>query len=314
MQVIIESTMKDIEGSLMKILYLITAFKLPEQLIRLVKRLNTDDSSFHIHVDKKSDRDIHRKITEGIGSFENVHIIEPINCYWGEFGQVKPILQGIRKIIENKTEFDYVIQLTGQCYPLKSNQFIADFLQSHAGKSFINYFSLPHPLGYSWTERYCYWHLHLGRWYLVFPRENMFSTRVVNRIWNPLARRITWRRRIPGNPTPYFGGSHWCLSRECILYLDAYVQAHPEYERFFTHFVLFPSEIFYQTILLNSQLKANLIDDDLFYIDFTSHKAHPAILTMKDYDRLMSSNDLFARKFDSTIDGEVLDKIDEVIS
>ena len=55
------------------------------------------------------------------------------------------------------------------------------------------------------------------------------------------------------------------------------------------------------------------IDSVVITIDFSSHKAHPAILTMKDYDRLMSSSDLFARKFDMTVDGEVLDRIDKVI-
>ena len=297
----------------MKIIYLITAYKLPDQLIRLVTQLNTDEVNFFIHVDKKTDSNIQRKITEGLSSFQNVHFIEPINCTWGEFGQVKPILDGIREIIDSKNEFDYVIQLTGQCYPIKSNRSIADFLQTHAGKSFINYFTFPHPLAGSWTERYRYWHLNLGRWSLVFPKENMFSTSILNRFWNPLARRMTWRRKIPGNLKPYFGGSHWCLSKESIVYLDEYVQAHPEYVRFFSHYVQFPSEIFYQTILLNSPLKDSLIDDDLFYIDFSSHKAHPAILTMKDYDRLMSSSDLFARKFDMTVDGEVLDRIDKVI-
>ena len=40
----------------------------------------------------------------------------------------------------------------------------------------------------------------------------------------------------------------------------------------------------------------------------------PSIITMNDYDRLMNSDDFFARKFDEKIDKEVIDKIfDRVI-
>lgn len=37
-----------------RIAYIILAYKLPEQIIRLVNRLNTPESSFFIHIDSRT--------------------------------------------------------------------------------------------------------------------------------------------------------------------------------------------------------------------------------------------------------------------
>ncbi|MGE5445412.1 MAG: hypothetical protein ACM3SR_12560 [Ignavibacteriales bacterium] len=44
----------------MRLAYIISAYKYPEQLIRLILRLNTDTTSFFIHVDKKTDNEVYR--------------------------------------------------------------------------------------------------------------------------------------------------------------------------------------------------------------------------------------------------------------
>jgi len=42
-------------------------------------------------------------------------------------------------------------------------------------------------------------------------------------------------------------------------------------------------------------------------------KTHPRILGIEDFDNLMKTKALFARKFDITVDKEILNKIDEAI-
>lgn len=297
----------------MKITYLITSYKLPEQLVRLVQQLNTDETSFFIHVDQKADHKIHKFIAEQLGAFRNVHLVKPIRCNWGEFDQVRIVLNGIQEIVESRHEYDYIIQLTGQCYPIKSNQHIQEFLKSHSGYSFLNYFTSPDPLAEKWEERFSYWHIIYRKWHFTFPRKDMFASPGLNNLWNFLANHLKFRRKIPGGMKSFFGGSHWCLSRDCVEYLYEFTLRNPKYVKFFSKFVQFPSEIFYQTILLNSPLKGTIINDDLFFIDFNNHKAHPVILKKDDFQRFMNTGNLFARKFDSSIDAEVLDLIDNAI-
>jgi hypothetical protein len=81
--------------------------------------------------------------------------------------------------------------------------------------------------------------------------------------------------------------------------------------RFFKH-VWIPDELFFQTIVMNSPLRDTIVNDDLRYVDWTRPTA-PAILGRQDFDTLRNSGKLFARKFDTTVDREILDLLDQRI-
>lgn len=50
-------------------------------------------------------------------------------------------------------------------------------------------------------------------------------------------------------------------------------------------------------------------EGNMRYVDFSAHLPSPKTLTMKDYDKIMSSDCLFARKFDINKDRQVVEKI-----
>jgi len=79
--------------------------------------------------------------------------------------------------------------------------------------------------------------------------------------------------------------------------------------KFFNH-VQFPDEFFFQTLVMNSEYSDTIINDNLRYIDFSDRKAHPGLLTTRDLNKLLTTEKLFARKFDTDIDSGVLDYID----
>jgi hypothetical protein len=107
-----------------------------------------------------------------------------------------------------------------------------------------------------------------------------------------------------------FGGSHfWCLSRYCIEYVHEFVQQNDAFMRFFKY-VKTPHEMIFQTILLNSALKDLLVNDNLRYFDWSRNSSHPEILCKQDFERFINKDKLFARKFDVTVDADVLDMID----
>ncbi len=105
----------------MQISYIISAYKLPRQLVRLVTRLNTDSASFYLHIDRKSGDEVYDAMVRGLGRLPNVHFLKRHTCYWGGFGHVAATLEGIKSITRPGSEFDYVILLTGQDYPIKTN-------------------------------------------------------------------------------------------------------------------------------------------------------------------------------------------------
>jgi hypothetical protein len=76
-----------------------------------------------------------------------------------------------------------------------------------------------------------------------------------------------------------------------------------------------PDEHFFHTIVLNSPLKDTVVNDDLRYLEWhhPDVAGGPAVLGRQDYKKVMTSEALFARKFDVTHDSEVLDMIDAAI-
>ena len=78
--------------------------------------------------------------------------------------------------------------------------------------------------------------------------------------------------------------------------------------RFFEH-VFIPDELFFQTIVTNSPLADTVENDNLRYLDWSREPA-PAVLTRDDLDAIGASGALFARKFDETVDAEILDLLD----
>ena len=71
-----------------------------------------------------------------------------------------------------------------------------------------------------------------------------------------------------------------------------------------------PDEIFVPTVLLNSPLRDSVVGQEVHYVDWSRGGAHPKTLGIEDYDRIIESGKLFARKFDVRSDAEVLDMLD----
>ena len=127
----------------MRIAYIILAHKLPGQLVRLVERLISKDTSFFIHLDKRADKEIYNSVVEQLSIYDNVHFIKRHISKWGQLGCTKAVLGAINEIYSQSIEFDYVINLSGQDYPIKSNQYIKNVLQENRGLSFLNFYSIP---------------------------------------------------------------------------------------------------------------------------------------------------------------------------
>ena len=84
----------------MKITYLILAHRYPEQLYRLVDRLNCSGVNFLIHIDKKVEDKIFEQITNKLEPLGNVFFIKRYKCFWGGFGIVQATYQGLQESLD----------------------------------------------------------------------------------------------------------------------------------------------------------------------------------------------------------------------
>lgn len=263
----------------MKLGFIISGYKRPDLMARLALALEGRPCA--IHIDAKSP--VFGDVVDALKDRPDVHFLPRHTCHWGSFGHVEASLKGLRWMRE--TNCDYAALLTGQCYPLRSISSFELFLTMLNGSSIIDFNAFPHP---RWEG---------GGW----PRVDRFHIQAFGR---PRPVKL-WPRRLPLGYYPYGGGSYWCLSRAAAEYILDFVDARPEFVRFFQS-VLIPDEIFFQTILANSPLRSALTNDSIHYIAWTLNQPSPHILTS--VDEALASGKWFARKFE---DLAVLDAIDE---
>ncbi|PRY48131.1 core-2/I-Branching enzyme [Geodermatophilus tzadiensis] len=296
----------------MHIAYIISAYRSPHQLLRLISRIQGRETTVLVHVDKKSGDEIMNPIASALSGTPNVHLLERHVCHWGDFGHVAASLKGIRFIVERRVKCDRVVLLTGQDYPIKSNAAIRDFFAAHSDREFIEHFPLPRADWYrGGMPRLEHWHLWLGGRHIELPKDEAHPGHegpvqlLVNKV-------LPRRRPVPGDRRPYGGGGYWSLTRAAVEYLHQVLQEEPAYTRFFRR-VYIPDEIFFQTLLLNAPLQDRVVNDDLRYTVWRDGAQSPAVLAVDDLDDLATSHGLFARKFDTGVDARVLDLIDDAL-
>ena len=106
---------------------------------------------------------------------------------------------------------------------------------------------------------------------------------------------------------PYIGNQWLILSRKFC----EFVTYNPEVDRFkeFYKHTFIADEGFFQTVIMNTSYNANVINDDKRAIDWIpmgTIKLRPRDFISSDAAYLMASPNLFARKFDESIDGNIL--------
>lgn len=280
-----------------KMAYLISCHKNVDQVNSLISQLDYKNVDFYIHVDKKSN------ILDRIIQKENIFFIkERIEVVWGDSSQVMATLKLMEAAKYSGVEYQYIHLLSGQDYPLKSNQEIEDFFKKHMGKQFIDCTLMEK----NWLRRV----------YVYYPRvlmgnklEVAFFRAIYSRV---IMLTFIFRRRITQYPHFYQGSSWFSITGDAMLYIVDYLQKNPDFLKFINN-TLCCDEFVFQTILGNSIYKDKLCEN-MRYIDWSEKKSSPKILRECDLQDLIKSNKIFARKFDSSVDNNIIGIISENIS
>lgn len=275
----------------MRVAHLIMAHRNPSQLLRLIKKLEHPDADFYIHIDKKVDITIFKELV-------NVTFItNRTSINWGGYSTTLAILTGVKEIVDLGKNYDYINLLSGQDYPLRSTQHLHEYLAKNSGKNFISYDE-----GDIWwsgaKKRYRKYH---------FTDYNFKGKHVIEKIvnWLTPSRTFPIRQKLYGGAK----GTWWTITSECASYVCETVNNDKKLMGFLK-FCWGSDEFLISTLIMNSAYKSSTINNNLRYIFFPQHEARPKNLMSADFNTLISSEMLFARKFDTTIDSVILDKLD----
>lgn len=285
----------------MKIAVLILAFKNPQQLRKLVDALKTD-FDVYIHFDKRSD------IVDGFAEDKDVHIIRNrYATYWGSSNTMLAVLELLKAANANGS--DYNILISGQDLPIKSNEQIRTFISNNY-KDHLYYFSLP-------TSRWGHGGgLHRINLYWETKRNpKTLPARIAHLGTRSSFMLIRWLQKIfllkRNVPFKVYGGSFSLnFTREATQYVLNFAQHNKDFVSRFSY-TRCADEIFFHTILLGFDYpgKDEIVNADLRFQDWDTGPDYPRIFTMADMDRCLNAEELFARKFDETVDAAVIDNI-----
>jgi hypothetical protein len=292
----------------LKIAYLILTHRNPRLLKRTVQALSSDDCSFFIHIDKKSDIADFSEICGDNVSFTSKRV--PV--YWGEYSVVRAILLLIQQALESSEHYDYLVLLSGSEYPLRSRRYIHAYLEANRGIEFMTLGKVPAP----------------GKPLARFTTLRYESDKPVRRFASRALAKVGLAQRDLGKHLgrlePYSGRCWWALSESASRFLMEFVVRHQEIEKFFEN-TFAPDENFLQTILGNSEFGPRA-QGNLHYEDWSVPAPHPATIDDRHIAHFRSREQvfdgglsagpvesLFARKF-SDENLHILDAIDEMIA
>lgn len=278
----------------MKIAHLILAHKSPEQIEILIKALDHPNFTFFIHLDKKKDITPFKYLED----YKNVFFIKNrVKFYRADFSGIQATLNGFEEI--NKIGFDYINLISGQDLPIKSPDYIYNYLVDRKGTEFVSCENV----ATQWTESIPrIYNYHLQHWQFRGKyRIAMLLTKLLP------------ARKFPLN-YEVVGRSQWLtITREAVSYILDFVKREPSVPNYFKY-CWGADEYIFATILFNNSKFKNNIVDNLVYVDWEgSTNSHPKTLSVEDFVKIERSNMLFARKFDIDYDSKIISMIQDLI-
>lgn len=298
--------------------YLILAHKNPLQLGRMIERLDDGASKFFIHLDAKTPIEPFTTCLEG-GHIRFIELRE--RCVWGDFSIVRATIHLMEAASKEQGVF---ILMSGQDYPIQSQGYINAFLESNKGFDFIEI----EPLEEKWKPKMVkdkLEHYHIlhseergnSNCYAQFAHCSVFQKlRTLTHLLKGRLSRKNFRllcslpKRVAPFERQYAGSQFWAFSERTFYAVLNYIREHKAALEGYYKYTSSPDEIYFHSVLMNLVAKDSTIKlkEQITYVNYFRKNN---VFVSEDFDKLTSEKGkLFARKFDTDIDIEILNKLD----
>ena len=289
--------------------FLITAHNKKAMLLNLLGLLNDPEHDIYIHIDKKAQGFLEAELIAAAPQ-SRVSFVPRRDARWGS----EVFIDAIVSLIElaSREEHTFYHLLSGVDLPLKPLYEIRAFFDAHAGEEFVSFDRE--------TAKPPVIESRIARWNLRQPVRPLFK-KIYRRVMPLFAalQKALGINRIKNVPVAFQKGGVWfSITHALARYV---VEAMPRYRAYYRHSSC-ADEIWLQTLVAESPFmdkRAFMGWDDEFaatmrYIDWPDNAMSPRTLTSEDYDKLMQSGMLFARKFDDAVDAGVILRISQSVN
>ena len=309
----------------MKVAAMIICHKNLVQVQRLVRALSHPDIDVFVHIDQKCKEDF--QITRSDAG--NLYFVEKrISGYLDDRSLIDITLSMITlaKGVEEKRciHYEYFMLLSGQDYPIKDMSFIVKSLKESYPIPFIdcNGGGKSNPIIRSKFGK-C----------RTFLKLRFFATHKLKHFPKIVIRAVTWLMAkmlfalhlsdyyyFEKNDVELHCGSAWWILPDTIIDFILSEMGQPYVERLLATDT--PEETFFQILARRSPLRELVRVKEqkekqnsktwAYFHDVDKPMAkHPYTFTKKEYQKLIESGYWFARKFDTNVDSEIMDMLDD---
>lgn len=295
-----------------RIAYILSAYKDAPHLLRLVNALDDGYADFYIHIDQKVDSRPFRELLEGRATFVPSHWVS-----WGGWEQVAYQKELLAAVLRSDREYGRVVCLSGQDYPLWSNERIHRWFEEHPQTEYMAGMNLSRSHNAWQCSKITGYHLFRDlKWRNLWWKNKLIV----------LSRNLLKAFRIRKRPTTtiggkqvdvFFGSDYWAITLPCARYVYEKLTSEKQLERYFkTSFV--PSELCIQTLVFNSPFGANALLYEGEYqglwsltpLHYISYDGSIKTLTLDDKDTLQTCGKMFCRKVVSGVSDALVAYID----
>jgi hypothetical protein len=257
-------------------------------LARLIRALDDPRHFFFVHVDRKVAL---RPFQAAVGEHRNVVLVpDRVDVEWAKLSVVQATLNTIRAATRSGRTFERYSLLSGSDYPIKHKSVIRGRL-TDSDREFLR----------------------IDRTLTLAPGDSH------RRVLKDLP-----EGRYFADFSPFHGSMFWSLSAACIRFVLEFVDANPAYLDIHRH-VIAPDEVFFHSLVKRSPF-AGAISQDFsdgvhpdqvhhanHFIDWPTFNRRKLLLESGDFDALLASDALFARKFDERRSRKLLERLDKEI-
>lgn len=257
--------------------------------------LDDDEIDFYVHVDAKSNCDPYVELA-GISKYSKIVIVPRKSMWWGTYSLIECEMELLKASYLQR--YDYYHLISGQDLPIKPKKCFLQFFEStKEGTEFVSF----------WGSNGQYWN-RINYKYPFLKLYHRASCEFLNNVEKLILTRILRKR---DNKYKYFhdkvlyAGSQWFdITHQLVLrILEQAEWIEAVFKDGYT-----VDELFVQTVLGNAlDLSRNISNVETRLIDFERGK--PYVFRYADLDEILSSSALFCRKFDVTVDRDIVREI-----
>jgi len=279
-------------------------------LRRLVELFDHPDIDIFIHINGRS-TSWNNNLLNDSTRYSHIYYAPRIAVSYCNYSQVEAICSLLCTATATKhtsgENYSYYHLISGADLPLKTARDFLYFFEDNRDKEFIGF-----DQGYNGAN---------ARYHYIFNNAIRQKKGNIRKVLIHLQKAYISLQKILGiNLSRGYegqckkGSDWWSITHYAALYL---LSKEKEFKRNF-RFSYCPSELFAQTILYNSHFQANFYDitdanrGSLREIDW--QRGTPYVWRYEDRDYLLSSQLMFARKFDRQIDSKIMDAVYQLVT